>query len=194
MSGPIARRSQPSSTTPRSSAHLFLSDVIFGAGAGSEAPFLTGGLLFSTANMEGALFRVLSHANQSTFSNVPLAGTESLGFTLDYTPMFEMPYGRAVVSGGVGAWEGRKTIQDHQALFYGGAPGVAAAAYGRYSNSRGTNWSPPPNVNLDTFSGTQQFYDIQGRQMGTHRQGHPHRILEIHGSEGHPPGGLSGTA
>jgi tetratricopeptide (TPR) repeat protein len=145
-----------------SSAHLFLSDVILGARSGSEAPFLTGGLLFSTANMEGALFRVLSRANQSTFSNVPLAGTESLGFTLDYTPMFEMPYGRAVVSGGVGAWEGQKVIQDHQALLYGGAPGVAAAAYGRYSNSGGANWSFPPNVNLDAFSGTQQFYDIQG--------------------------------
>lgn len=149
-----------------SSAHLFLRDVILGARAGSEAPFLTGGLLFSTASIEAALYRVLSRANQATFSNVPLAGTESLGFTTDYTPMFEMPYGRAVVSGGIGAWEGKKSIQDHQALLYGGAPGIAAAAYGRYYDSRGTNWpsavAQPPTYTADSFSGTQRAYDVQG--------------------------------
>ena len=145
-----------------SSAHLFLSDVIFGARAGSEAPFLTGGLLFSTANMEGALFRVLSRANQSTFSNVPLAGTESLGFTLDYTPMFEMPYGRAVVSGGVGAWEGSKSIQDHQGLLYGGATRSGCRSLWQILQQPGGELVSPPNVNLDAFSGTQQFYDLQG--------------------------------
>jgi tetratricopeptide (TPR) repeat protein len=145
-----------------SSAHLFLRDVIIGARAGSEAPFLTGGLLVSSANIEGALYTVLSRANQATFSNVPLSGTESLGFTLDYTPMFEMPYGRAIVSGGVGVWEGGTSSQDHQALLYGGAPGVAAAAYGRYSNNRGANWPTAPPVNLDAFSGTQSSYNIQG--------------------------------
>ena len=143
-----------------SSAHLFLSNVISGARGGSEASFLTGGLLFSAANMEGALFRVLSRANQATFSNVPLEGTEHLGFTLDYTPMFEMPYGRVIVSGGIGAWEGRKSIQDHQGLVYGGAPGVAVAAYGRYYDSRGTNW--PSATSVDSFGGTQRAYDIQG--------------------------------
>lgn len=149
-----------------SSAHLFLRDVILGARAGSEAPFLTGGLLFSTANIEATLYRVLSRANQATFSNVPLAGTEALGFTTDYTPMFEMPYCRAVVSGGIGAWEGKKTIQDHQALIYGGAPGLAGAGYGRYIDSRGTNWpsavAQPPTSTADSFSGTQRSYDIQG--------------------------------
>jgi tetratricopeptide (TPR) repeat protein len=143
-----------------SSAHLFLSDAISGARGGSEASFLTGGLLLSTLNIEGALFRVLSRANQATFSNVPLDGTEALGFTTEYTPMFEMPYGRVIVSGGIGAWEGKKSIQDHQGLIYGGAPGVAAAAYGRYYDSRGTNW--PSAVTYDTFGGTQRTYDIQG--------------------------------
>jgi tetratricopeptide (TPR) repeat protein len=149
-----------------SSAHLFLRDVILGARAGSDAPFLTGGLLFSTANMEGALFRVLSRANQATFSNVPLGGTEDLGFTTEYTPMFEMPYGRVVASGGIGAWEGKKLIQDHQGLIYGGAPGVAAAVYGKYYDSLGANWpsaiAVPPTTNLDSFAGTQRNYEIQG--------------------------------
>jgi tetratricopeptide (TPR) repeat protein len=143
-----------------SSAHLFLWDVISGARGGSEASFLTGGLLLSTLNIEGALFRVLSRANQATFSNVPLDGTEALGFTTEYTPMFEMPYARAIVSGGIGAWEGKKSIQDHQGLIYGGAPGVAAAVYGRYYDSRGMNW--PSAATLDTFNGTQRTYDIQG--------------------------------
>ena len=140
-----------------SSAHLFLRDVVLGARSGAEAPFLTGGLLFTTASTEGALYRVLSRANQATFSSVPLDGTEALGFTTDYTPMFEMPYGRAVVSGGIGAWEGRKSIQDQQALVYGGAPGVAGAASGRYFDSRGANWPAAPNVNLDSFSGHAAF-------------------------------------
>lgn len=148
-----------------SSAHLFLRDVILGARAGSEAPFLTGGLLYSTATIEAALYRVLSRANQATFSNVPLAGTEALGFTTDYTPMFEMPYGRAVASGGIGTWEGKKLLQDHQGLVYGGAPGLAAAAYGRYLNSRGSNWpsavAEPPTYTADSFSGTQHLYDAQ---------------------------------
>ncbi len=145
-----------------SSAHLFLRDVVLGARSGAEAPFLTGGLLFTTASTEAALYRVLSRANQATFSSVALDGTEALGFTTDYTPMFEMPYGRAVVSGGIGAWEGRKSIQDQQALVYGGAPGVAGAAAGRYFDSRGANWPAAPNVNLDSFSGTQRFYDLTG--------------------------------
>jgi tetratricopeptide (TPR) repeat protein len=140
-----------------SSAHLFLRDVILGAT--SEASFLTGGLLRSTADIEATLFRVLSRANQATFSNIPLNGTEALGFTTDYTPMFEMPYGRAVASGGIGAWEGGKSIQDHQGLIYAGAPGVAAGAYVRYFDSRGANW--PSDVTVDSFNGNGRAYDIE---------------------------------
>jgi tetratricopeptide (TPR) repeat protein len=143
-----------------SSAHLFLGETILGARAGSEAPFLTGGLLLSSANIEGVLFRVLSRANQATFSNLPLEGTESLGFTTDYTPMFEMPYARLAVAGGLGAQEGSKLIQDYQGLAYGGAPGVAGAVFGRYSKSNGANW--PSTDSPDSFTGTQSFYDIQG--------------------------------
>lgn len=143
-----------------SSAHLFLRDVILGSRGGAETPFLTGGLLYSTANMEGALFRVLSRANQATFRTVALEGTESLGFTTDYTPMFEMPYGRVLASGGVGVREGGKFIQDHQGVVYGGAPGMAAAAFGRYYDDRGPNW--PSTATFDTYGSAMTAYEIQG--------------------------------
>ena len=164
------------------SAHLFLRDIIAGARAGSETPFLTGGLLFSTASMEAALYRVLSRANQATFSNVPLAGTEALGFTTEYTPMFEMPYGRGGRFRGHRGQEGRKSIQDQQGLIYGGAPGVAGAGYIEYSDSRGTNFPSavyvPPATTLDSFGGTQSLYGCPGAgQMGAHRPGDPQRLL-----------------
>ena len=160
-----------------SSAHLFLRDVIVGARAGSEAPFLTGGLLFSTANTEATLYRVLSRANQATFSNVPLDGTEALGFTTDYTPMFEMPYGRVVVSGGIGAWEGRKSIQDHQGLVYGGAPGVAVAACGKIFRQPRGELALRLQCHSRYLRRHAAFLPTSGGgQMGAHRQGDPHRI------------------
>ena len=74
--------------------------------------------------------------------------------------MFEMPYGRAVASGGIGVREGGKSVQDHQGLIYGGAPGVAAAAYGRYNDNRGPNW--PSTAAFDSYGSTLTAYDIQG--------------------------------
>ncbi len=142
-----------------SSAHLFLRDVIVAARSGSEAPFLTGGLLFATQGAEAALYRVLSPANQNTYSNLQLEGTEALGLTNDYTSMFEMPYLRLGVAGGIGAGEGSKSIQDQQGLIYGGAPGLAALGYGRYLDNRGASW--PSDRSLDSYNGTQRVYDIQ---------------------------------
>jgi tetratricopeptide (TPR) repeat protein len=144
-----------------SSAHLFLRDVVVGARTGSESPFITGGLLLSAANTEGKLFSVLSRANQSTFSNITFDGTEALGLTTDYTQMFEMPYGRVAASGGVGTREGSKFIQDHQGLIYGGAPGVAGAVFGRYFDSRGTNFPTAPSTAPDSFGGSERQYQIQ---------------------------------
>ncbi len=96
--------------------------MIIGARSGSEDPFFSGGMLFSSQAAEAALYRVLSPANQNTYSNIPPDGTEALGLTTDYTPMFEMPYARLVVAGGIGAGEGSKPIQDYQAYAYGGGP------------------------------------------------------------------------
>ena len=142
-----------------SSAHLFLKDVIIGARSGSEDPFFSGGMLFSSQAAEAALYRVLSPANQNTYSNIPPDGTEALGLTTDYTPMFEMPYARLVVAGGIGAGEGSKPIQDYQAFAYGGGPGVAAYGFGRYVDSKAVNW--PSDKTLANYEGRNRVYDLQ---------------------------------
>ena len=69
-----------------SSANLFLSKSF----TKSEA---------LAAEQELLLFRVLSPANQNTFMNL---------VDNDYTPMFEMPYNRATLQGGIGNWEREK--------------------------------------------------------------------------------------
>jgi len=141
-----------------SSAHLFLRDVIRGGRIGSDAPFLTPGLLFATAQTEATLYRVLSPANQATFSSLQLRGTEALGLTLDYTPMFEMPYARLGVSGGVGAAERSKFRQDHEAFAYGGVPGAAFEVSGRYSKDP---LSRPSDQDSSSFRGRDRFYSIE---------------------------------
>lgn len=142
-----------------SSAHLFLRDVILAARSGTEAPFLTSGLLFAAQGAESALYRVLSHANQNTYSNLQMEGTEALGLTNDYTPMYEMPYVRVGAAGGIGVTERSKLIQDHQGLVYGGAPGLAALGYGRYIDDTGMSW--PSGRTRDIFEGKQRVSDIQ---------------------------------
>ncbi len=145
-----------------SSAHLFLRDLVLGARTGFESnTFITTGNLLAMAGVEGELFSVLSRANQSTFSNITFDGTEFLGFTTDYTQMFEMPYGRLAAMGGIGTWEGRKSIQDYQAVIYGGAPGVAGGAFGRYSDSRGTTFPSDPSITAGSFGGTDRQYLVQ---------------------------------
>jgi tetratricopeptide (TPR) repeat protein len=139
-----------------SSAHLFLRDVLR---TGSEAPFLTTGLLAPSERIEGTLYRVLSPANQATFSSLQFQGTEALGLTHDYTPMFEMPYARLGAMGGIGVSEGRKSIQDHQGLAYGGVPGAAFETFGRYSDTRGV--PPPPDASFNAFNGTSRLSSIE---------------------------------
>ncbi len=141
-----------------SSAHLFLRDVIIAGRAGSAAPFLTTGLLLSTRDTESALFRVLSPANQATFSSLQFRGTEALGLTREYAPMFEMPYARMGLSGGVGAAEGSKFRQDHQAVVYGGVPGAAFEAFGQYSEDP---LRRPSDQDLSSFKGRDRFSSIE---------------------------------
>ena len=142
-----------------SSAHLFLRDIIIGARSSTEAPFLTAGLLFATQGTESALYRVLSRANQNTYSNLQMEGTESLGITNDFTPMFEMPYARLGAAGGIGAAERSRLNQDYQGLIYGGTPGTAALAFGRYINNSQVNW--PSASTLNFFDGKEQTVDVQ---------------------------------
>jgi hypothetical protein len=120
---------------------------------------LTTGQLFAARNIEGVLFRLLSPANQNTFSNLSLTGTEDLGLTFDYTPMYEMPYARLIAEGGIGTGEAKKSIQDHQGLLYGGRPGAAFLVSGRYFDSRGAQ--KPADTDFNSFGGTDRLYDIQ---------------------------------
>lgn len=142
-----------------SSAHLFLRDVIIAGQTGAEAPFLTAGLLFPTADMESTLYRVLSPANQATFSNLQFVGTEALGLTHDYTPMFEMPYVRLGAMGGIGAAEGSKSVQNHQAFAYGGLPGLAFETFGIFTDDRGL--PRPSDAGSRFFSGMERFYGAE---------------------------------
>ncbi len=72
------------------------------------------------------LYRLLSPANQNTFTVFN-----------DYTPMFEMPYIRTQIQGGIGTWGGGKTIQNHNVEVYGGVPGVAFDVFAGYDEDRG---------------------------------------------------------
>ena len=96
--------------------HLFLARSLLATG---QAP---------GTDAENLLYRVLSPATQTTFR-----------FLLenDYTSMFEMPYARATVQGGIGAWEERKTIQAHKVEAYGGIPGAAFYGKGEFNDNRG---------------------------------------------------------
>jgi tetratricopeptide (TPR) repeat protein len=101
----------------------------------------------STTNRLGAgatsllLYRLLSPANQNTFS-----------LFNDYTPMFEMPYLRAQLEGGIGSWEERKSIQAYSAEVYGGLPGLAFDMFGSYDEDRGFRSHNGENKN-DTVIG-----------------------------------------
>jgi tetratricopeptide (TPR) repeat protein len=100
-----------------SSAHLFLAKS-YTAPVAQAAELL--------------LYRVLSPANENTFYNL----TNTV-FTNDYTPMFEMPYYRGLLQGGIGAWQEKNPIQDHAVTLYGGRPGASFIAEGAYLNDLG---------------------------------------------------------
>jgi hypothetical protein len=73
------------------------------------------------------LYKLLSPANQNTFS-----------IGIDYTPMFEMPYARALASATVGVWDSKDhNFQSYALEAYGGLPGVAGDIYGSWSRDKG---------------------------------------------------------
>jgi len=90
--------------------------------------FQTAGERVIAADQEATIYRVLSRANQNTFRYV---------LDNDYTSMFEMPYWRGTIQGGIGAWDGGGTIQDHFLALYGGWPGAAGYLRGDYADDRG---------------------------------------------------------
>jgi len=99
-----------------SSAHLFLANSYLASGQATAV------------NAESLIYRVLAPASQTTYRYL---------LNNDYTSMFEMPYARATVQAGVGAWEERKTIQDHSVAAYGGTSGLAFYGQGIYGDDRG---------------------------------------------------------
>jgi hypothetical protein len=114
------------------------------------------------------LYRLLSPANQNTFSQFN-----------DYTPMYEMPYGRVIVEGGVGAWRERRPLQGHSLEAYGGVPGLALDVAGFYNDDRGfrkvnsdrQGWSVlglakwEPTVNTSIMAG-YSYLDVEQGDTG----------------------------
>jgi tetratricopeptide (TPR) repeat protein len=127
-----------------SSAHLFLSKSI----PKNDA---------LAAEQELLLFRVLSPANQNTFMNL----VEN-----DYTPMFEMPYNRITLQGGIGNWERKKTIQDHLVNAYGGLPGAAYYLLGNYIRDQGFRVRNSDSQDLDYQAGFKVEPTVNGVLTG----------------------------
>ncbi len=156
-----------------SSAHLFLLNSYDTSSINGQS-----GQLLAAQNAEALLFRVLSPANQNTFTNIRIRpftiNTPDLGLGFDYTPLFERPYVRLVAQGGAGAWEGSKAIQDYTGLGYGGLPGLAFYVLGNRTDDRGfrqlnggslgynaelaVKWEPTVK---GTFTGFFQYSDTE---------------------------------
>lgn len=98
-----------------SSAHLFLSSA-----------FAATRQRVSAASSELLLYRLLSPANQSTFT-----------LYNDYTPMFEAPYLRAQIAGSAEVWANGNPSMDSELEVYGGVPGTAADVLAAYSQDQG---------------------------------------------------------
>lgn len=99
-----------------SSAQLFLANAF--AGTRQRVGASTSAFL---------LYKLLSPANQNTFS-----------IGIDYTPMFEMPYARALASATLGIWDSKEqNIQNYSLEGYGGLPGVAGDIFGSWIRDKG---------------------------------------------------------
>ena len=93
------------------SAHLFLS-----------AEYASTGQRVSATGAEFLLYKLLSPANENTFSG-----------NTDYTQMFEMPYTRVSLSASAGTWADHQApIQNYWIDVLGGLPGFALDAFGQY--------------------------------------------------------------
>ena len=103
------------------SAYLFLSSA-FGASRNRLGSGISALLLY----------RLLSPANENTYSQ-GLIGQS----TIDYTPMYEMPYFRVLTQGSIGCWPNRNAVTENFIEAYGGRPGLAFDAAGFYNENQG---------------------------------------------------------
>ncbi len=117
------------------SARLFLSEA-----------FEASGQRLAADRTELLLYRLLSPANQNTFS-----------LATDYTPLFEAPYLRGVLSGSIGAWENGETIGRGETEVYGGVPGWAGDIVSRYTFDNG--YRDRNDFDRDVFSLGQVKWD-----------------------------------
>jgi len=113
-----------------SSAHLFLS----GAFAATRQRV-------AAASSELLLYRLLSPANQNTFT-----------LYNDYTPMFEAPYLRTQLTGSAGVWANGNPSVDSGLEVYGGVPGTAADVSVSYSQDQGMRRTNGQSSNAFTFA------------------------------------------
>jgi len=121
-----------------SSAHLFLSNE-----------YSSTGQWLGAADSEFLLYKLLSPANENTFS-----------LYTDYTQMFEMPYTRLSLTAGAGAWADHQVpLQSYSIEALGGLPGLALDAFGSYQRDPGYR-----KANDDM---TYYFADVMGKYEPT---------------------------
>ena len=119
-----------------SSAYLFLAGA-FGASRNRLGSGLSALLLY----------RLLSPANQNTFSQ-GLIGQS----TVDYTPMYEMPYSRVLTQGSIGTWTNRNAITENFIEAYGGRPGLSFDVAGFYNENQGFRDKNGDSQNYSSFN------------------------------------------
>lgn len=118
------------------SAYLFLSSAF-----GASRNRLGSGLSALT------LYRLLSPANENSYSQ-GLIGQS----TIDYTPMYEMPYFRVLTQGSIGCWPNRHAITENFIEAYGGRPGLAFDAAGFYNENQGFRHKNGGNKNYSSIN------------------------------------------
>jgi tetratricopeptide (TPR) repeat protein len=142
------------------SAYLFLSSA-FAASRNRLAAGLSALLLY----------RLLSPANENTYSQ-GLVGQS----TIDYTPMYEMPYFRVLTQGSLGSWPNGNAATENYVEAYGGRPGLAFDVGGFYNEEQGFRSSNGGNKNYSAISSLKyeptiknsllagfNYYDYHGR-------------------------------
>ena len=80
--------------------------------------------------------------------------------------MFEMPYNRITVQGGIGNWNRQKTIQDHEVYAYGGLPGAAYYLLGNYTQDQGFRGQNSDSQHLDYQAGFKLEPTVNGTLTG----------------------------
>ena len=147
----------------------------------ASAYLFLSGAFASSRNRLGAglsallLYRLLSPANENTFTQA-LVGQS----TIDYTPMFEMPYFRVLTQGSIGCWPNRHAVTENFIEAYGGRPGLAFDVSGFYNENQGFRGRNGDSKNYSTIDQVKweptvknalyanfSYYDSEGGDTGS---------------------------